>query len=148
MNKNNHHSQYICDFFSFFKSSNICCVPICFAGNFNIMQRNSFFIPIKPTTLALNRFLLNYFFFHSLIRCKAFVWMAVLMRVMRFWLQSSIHTDTSIPCRCLQTTKNWRNFTNCFSPAYFITFRAVYSGLSTLHPILELPWPRSCLSNI
>jgi hypothetical protein len=83
------------------------------------------------------------------------VWMAAVLRGMRFWMQSSnrtvkercsiYHCNASIPCRCLQTTKKQMPLWPFpfIPPVYFIIFRTLDSSIPTSRPILKLLWPRS-----
>jgi hypothetical protein len=97
---------------------------------------------IRPTSTCTKRFFYFVRFSLTLLyRFKTLVWMAALLRVMCFLLQSSMHTvkrcpvchcNTSVPCRCLH--------------ACFVIFPTVDSSIATSHPILELLWSCSYYS--
>jgi hypothetical protein len=63
-----------------------------FTSIFNIMHLNSIFTPFEAANTCIELFLCCIIFSFTLLKFEAFVRMAALVRVMRFWFQSSIHT--------------------------------------------------------
>lgn len=89
-------------------------------------------------------------------KCKAFVWMAALLRGMSFRLQSSVYTVKNVLSiiatllflvNVCKPQKAYANLPFSFiSPVCFLILCIRVSSFLTSHPILELLWPCSCCS--